>query len=252
MSEGSSEPPGLDDLRRRLYGPDASAEDVARFEAARVEPDAASDPPDAPRPPRRGRRAAFSGAVLAGAVLAVAIALAVGAVLGRPTARPTASASASPSPTIVEGQLPVAAGARAVFVSALASGAKAGLLDSLSAHPNLLPPELRTVGRADSIEYSGDGPTTLALSPSALAERGGRATVILVLARTGAYAWRATRVAVRADHSGPEPVVASFGGATEAGAPVTATFGYDRGAPSRLAVRVAGGTRWGAVVVFTD
>jgi hypothetical protein len=248
MSTGSSEPPGLDELRRRLYGPDASAEDVARYEAAAgdaagTEAEGVSESP-ARRVPQ-GRWIAVSGGVLA-----VVGALAVGVVAGRPSAAPTPSAA--PASGVIVAQLPAPAPARTTFEEALVAGGNSGLLDYVYRHPELLPPAILTVGRADSTEYSGEGTTTLSLSPSALAERGGRVTVILVLARSGKYEWRSIRVAGTSAGFASGSAVTSAGGEAQAGAPVAGTFSYGRGAPSRLTVVVADGTRWGAVVDFTD
>ena len=243
MSTGSSEPPGLDDLRRRLYGPDASPEDVARYEAAAGEAEV-----DSESPPRRAPRRRW--VAVSGGVLAVVVALAVGVVAGRPSAAPTASAAQASG--VIVAQLPAPAPARTAFEEGLVAGGNSGLLDYVYGHPDLLPPAILTVGRADSTEYSGEGTTTLSLSPSALAERGGRATVILVLARSGKYGWRSIRVAGTSAGVVSGAAVTSAGGDAQAGAPVAGTFSYGRGAPSRLTVVVADGTRWGAVVVFTD
>jgi hypothetical protein len=249
MSPGSPEPPDLDDLRRRLYVPGASPEDVGRYEAAAGRPEGDLEPTlPAGRRSRSRRIAAVVGTLVAGVALAVGVAAVVGAVAGGPRPAP----SASPSPAVLVMQLAAPAPARAAFDAALGSGRQAGLLQYLYRHPDRLPPAILTVGRADSTEYSGEGPTTVSLSPSALAERGGRVTVILVLGRTGRYQWRSIRVAATNDVVGPGAAVTSDGGELQAGAPVAGTFSYGRGAPSRLRVVVADRTRWGAVVVFTD
>lgn len=239
----------LDALRRRLYAPGAGREDLARYAAATGGPDSLAIPEAPPPPPPRSRRRPV---VVAGvAVLAAAAAAAaVGTAAGCPTAVPTSSASPSASSAIDEADLPVPASVRIGLVARLNGGEQAGLLDLLEADPGLRPPQLRTVGRADSTEYSGEGTTTLALSPSALAERGGRATVIVVLAQAGRSTWRASRLVERPTPH--EQVVASHSSAAGSGAPVAATVGYGRGAPTRLTVLVPDGTRWGAVVVFTD
>lgn len=251
MHEGSPEPSGLDDLRRRLYQPGAAAEDVALYETARGGPREAPSIP-AGSAPAKGRRVAVvvGAAVVGGAVVGALVAAFVSAGVGaRPVSRPSASASPSASvASIVEDDVPAPFPARAAFVRALGSGGRAGVLAYLSAHPDLLPPQLRTVQRAASSEYAGRGATTLTLSPSALAQRGGRMTVIIVLARTGRSRWEATR-------TGGDPsrqVVAAQAGESQAGAPVASTVVYGRGAPSRLTVDVDDGARWGAVVVFTD
>ena len=241
----------LDALRRRLYAPGAGREDVARYAAATTGAPEEPAVPDAP-PPDRGRRRPIL--VVGIAVLAaVAVAAAVGTAAGHPMAVPTSSPSPSGSPAsdgVDEADLPVPASVRVGLIARLNGGEHAGLLDLLEADPGLLPPQLRTVGRADSIEYSGEGTTTFALSPSALADRGGRVTVIVVLAQPGRYTWRASRLVQRPTVH--EKDVASHAGAAGSGAPVAATVGYGRGAPSRLTVLVPDGTHWGAVVVFTD
>ncbi|MBW4040863.1 MAG: hypothetical protein HIU86_01875 [Acidobacteria bacterium] len=254
MSTGSSEPTDLDGLRRRLFGPDASAEDVARYEEAAGGPTRVP-PPSGPERPRTGapRVAVAVAALVVVVALGVGVGVGAGAVAGRTSAAPTTSAtSRAPTSSVLLAQLPAPASARSAFERSLAAGRGSGLLAYLSAHPDLLPPAIRTVGRADSTEYSGDGTTTLSLSPSALAERGGRVTVILVLARTGRYLWRSIRVPATADRVAAGAAVTSAGGQVQAGAPVAGTFTYGRGAPARLTVVVADGTRWGAAVVFTD
>ena len=246
MSTGSSEPPGLDDLRRRLYGPDASAEDVARYEALTTAPETTL--PEAEQPPARPRRRR-SAVVAGGAVVAaVVVGIGIGVVAGRPAPAPTPSSTSG----VLEAALPAPAPVRSAFERALGAGGDAGLLTYLYAHPTVLPPAILTVGRADSTEYSGEGTTTLSLSPSALAERGGRATVIIVLAQSGRYSWRTVRVAGTNPRFAAGAAVTSESGQAQAGAPTAGTFSYGRGAPSRFTVDVADGTRWGAVVVFTD
>ncbi|GAA2753645.1 hypothetical protein [Amnibacterium kyonggiense] len=231
----------LDALRRRLYAPGVTAQDVARYEAAAGVPEAAPAPASPPAAPRRPRRAALIGvAVLAAAVL-------VGATLA--VARTTehrATPSASPTatiPEVIDARVPLAASMRTALVARLRAGRSAGMLDLVEADPGLRPPQLTTVGRAASTEYSGTGPTVLRLDPSALAERGGRATVIVVLAGTGGYTWRADR---------GERLIAAHASAAQAGAPVASTFAYGPGAPDRLLLLVPDRARWGAVVVFTD
>jgi hypothetical protein len=256
VSEPSTEPSGLDDLRRRLYGPDASAEDVARYEAA-----TARSGPALERLDRVDQAARRTGApvLVVVAVTALVVGVAVGRVLlpAAPAAVPTRSVSAGASTgaataAIIGADVPTPASDRAAFVSALRSGRQAGMLDSFFGDPDRLPPQLRTVQRAASTEFRGSGPGTLPLSPSALAERGGRMTVIVVLDRAGDYWWRASRAVPAAKGADVERDVAADGGGAQAGAPVAGTFHYGRGAPTSLSVVVAAGTRWGAVVVFTD
>lgn len=233
----------LDVLRRRLYAPGVTAEDVARYEAVaglQAEP---ADEASAPEPPRRPRRLVVVGA----AVLAAVVLAGSGVALVRTSARPvvpTPTASpASTVPEVIDARIPVAASTRAGLAARLRAGRSAGMLDLVEADPGLRPPQLLTVGRAASTEYSGTGPTALRLDPSALAERGGRATVIVVLAATGGYTWRADR---------GDRLIAAHASAAQAGAPMASTFAYGPGAPDRLLLLVPDRARWGAVVVFTD
>lgn len=238
----------LDALRRRLYSPNVTPEDVARYEAAAgvVEEDPSSTAPRAPAPVRTLRRRAFA---VGGVVAVVAGGLAVSRAatrsrLARPTpGPPSASAPSTRTTGVIDARIPTGASVRTELVGRLRAGRTAGVLDLLEADPGLLPPQLLTVGRAASTEYSGTGPTLLRLDPSALAERGGRATVIVVLARTGGYTWAADR---------RDTLVVAHAASAEAGEPVSSTFAYGPGAPDDLMLLVPDRARWGAVVVFTD
>lgn len=254
----SAETARLDALRRRLYAPDVTDDDVAAYrdasrqaEAAAPAPAAGSGSP-ARRVPRPGRRAtALAGG---GAVLLLAIAIAV-LVTAHPLAAITA-AGRTPTPTappsLVEGQITTSVAARLSFVQALQAGDEPGLLDYLYSHRAYLPPAISTPRRASSTEYAGQGSSTIPLEPSALTQHGGRVTVILVLDRGATYSWRAERLEERNDRSGPVLALAEQAGRARAGEPTTATFRYPAGAPSRLAVYLDETVKWGAVVVFTD
>lgn len=226
-------------MRRRLYAPGVTAQDVARYEAAAGVPE--EEPAPAPPPaPRRPRRAVVVGAAVLAAVVLVGAAVA----LSRTAERRAATASPTATiPNVIDARVPLAASMRTALVARLRDGRSAGMLDLVEADPGLRPPQLTTVGRAASTEYSGTGPTVLRLDPSALAERGGRATVIVVLAGTGGYTWRADR---------GERLIAAHASAAQAGEPVASTFAYGPGAPDRLLLLVPDRARWGAVVVFTD
>ena len=234
----SAEAERRDALRRRLYAPDVTEAEVAAYRATRR------------TPVDRARIA-----VVAGAVLLVAAVVIVVLVSTRPPAAvapPRASLSSAVPPALTQSTIPASASMRLAFVGALQEGRSAGLLPFFLAHPTARPANLRTNGRADSTEYSGHGSSTIALDPSALAEHGGRVTVIVVTDRAAAFTWTAERIAQRNDRSGPVVTLATQRGSTRPGEPVASTFVYDGGAPARLALELGARVHWGAVVVFTD
>lgn len=246
----------LDALRRRLYAPGVTDDDVAAYRSA--ETDAASHEPTAP-PARvvahRRRAVIVAGGVLLvfAAVAALLIAHPLAAITASRTAsRATSTSSPSPSAGIAQAAVPASASTRSTFVHLLREGEGPGLLQYLYENPTFLPGNLRTTSRADSTEFSGIGTSTIALDPSASAQHGGRVTVILVTDRAAAFSWSAERIAQRNDRSGPVVTLASHPGTTRPGEPVSSTFVYDGDAPARLALDLGGAVHWGAVVVFTD
>jgi hypothetical protein len=241
-----------DALRRRLYAPGVTDEDVAAFRAtqAEVPPPPESEDPPPPLRPGRGRGRAL---IAVGGVLLVAAV--VGVLL---TARsldasiaPTTSAalSATPDPQV---RMPASSADRMRFVLSLQVGDRAGLLVYLSGHRTAIPPMLSTTSRAASTEYSGQGSSTFALDPSALAAHGGRVTVILVTDRAATFSWEAARIAQLNDRSGPVMTLGSHAGSAPVGQPVSSTFEYEGAAPTRLSLYLDETVKWGAAVVFTD
>jgi hypothetical protein len=245
----------LDALRRRLYAPDVTERDVAAYREAEAET-AADGPPADPggrgrRFPERRRLAVAGGAVLlviVGVVLLLTTRPLAAVVASGTSPTPTHSAT----PTFPQSRIPASASARLQFIRSLQTGDTPGLLEYLYGHPSYLPAAIRTPGRSNSTEYSGQGSGTITLDPSELAQRGGHVTVILVTDRPATVSWRTARIAQRNDRSGPVVPMASHAGSTRAGEPISATSGYGGSAPARLALSLDETIRWGAVVVFTD
>jgi hypothetical protein len=160
---------------------------------------------------------------------------------------PTARVAVQPPQSL----LPIGATTRAAFVQSLEAGGDAGIGVHLYEHPEARPAAVRTVTRAAADEYHGTGTTTVSLSPTRLAQHGGRVTVVVVLDRDARFAWSLTRVASDGSDQ-PEQVVGVQRGALSAGAAATGTAGYDAAAPDRITVLVAADVRWGVLVAFTD
>ncbi|GAA2753644.1 hypothetical protein [Amnibacterium kyonggiense] len=236
---GTTETRATEALRRRLYAPGATAEDLVAFRAA----EATARPP-ALSPVRRRRPR--TAAVLAAAVVAIAAPLAL--VTLRPLAAvpvatgPTPTATAVPSPEGVV--LPAPQSVRAAFVRQLASRSGAGLLEYLYGHPAFLPEALRQPTRGHVTETAGDGPRTLDLSPSTGDGPAGRLTVVIVVERAARIFWTATgRTGDAALHRRLD---------APAGVPVSATVAYKHGAPTTLEIEVPEGSSWGALVALTN
>jgi hypothetical protein len=252
-AEGPQEAPELDALRRRLYGPDSTVDDVERYRRAsgthRVAPAA---PPQALPSHRRP-----IGLLVAAIAVAVAL-VAVGFWLGGRRAATAAVPPATSAPTSVarqasvQRQLTVSAADRDALVRTLDTSTRSDpLSDYLYSHPDSRPDAVRTVQRAESEEHRGTGPARVRLEPSAIAADGGRVTVVLVLDRSGTADWRAAGTTLRGG-SGPSAGTVGQTVRPVAGIPVTATFRYSMPAPTRLTVTVPAGVRWSVLVAFTD
>ncbi|MGN6743467.1 MAG: hypothetical protein ACTHJL_09255 [Amnibacterium sp.] len=245
-------PEELEALRRRLYRPDATDADRARYRElvrAEVRPDTQDGPSEEPpgtagSPARRGRP------LLVGAAVTVVVALlAVGIAV---TARPASAPAPTPTgPAFGDTGFLVPADARAAFVHALLAGRPAGLLRYVFDHPDALPPQLRTVGRADSVESSGTGHGEVVLEPSAAADRGGRLTIAVTVARPVDVSWTCIRTHAATTQAYFEVLDAEHLTA-EPGLPAVRTFTYGGEAPTIVAVQVPTGVHWDVVAVFTD
>ncbi|HEY8320079.1 MAG TPA: hypothetical protein VIG76_14760 [Amnibacterium sp.] len=245
----------LDDLRRRLYTPHATAEDVERYAALAQEsaPEGADQPPGPPRP-----RVPVRLVLGVGAAAAVLAATAVLSAIPHPA--PQASTGATPTPTPApapgviaaaadEPVLAVPASARAPFIARLRSGRPARLLPYLWAHPGDVPSAVRTGARGDPEEHFGTGPGMFGVTPAASAQHGGR----LVLAVTVDRATTVDLQVVRAD-SGMQSFIERLDGGAPAtpGQPVVRTVVYDGEAPTIVEVTLPKGVHWDVVTALTD
>ncbi|WP_375400496.1 hypothetical protein [uncultured Amnibacterium sp.] len=242
----------FEELRRRVYEPDASEEDRARYRAA-VEyrdryasaalpqtPDpsldqSAAPPPPPPPPPRRRRlRQATVGVLL---LVVAAVAVVVGF--------PRAAGPRDTAPATVRVDAPE----RSELLQNLAAGKVAGISAYLLTHSSLS--ALRTATRFVTTEWRGKGSRTIT-TPSASGQHG-RVTVLLVLA-TGAHAeWSAVRTSRDGVGRMRLVVLATRSGDQQAGIPTTATFPTTtQGGPDRLLIVVPRGVQWGAEMVLTD
>ncbi|HEV7624413.1 MAG TPA: hypothetical protein VGO26_09765 [Amnibacterium sp.] len=253
----------LDALRRRLYAPDVTAEEVERYRALVGEPE-----PQAPAAPGEAAAAAAGPRETGGAAsprrrrtllvgLAAAAVLALAGIGVAATSRSHPRPQTTPSPSLAAGAssfddstIAVPASVRSSFVAALQAGRAAGVLHYLYEHPEALPAQLRTVGRADSSERSGSDTAVLVLSPSPAAQKGGRLTVAVTLDRAAGVQLRA----IRADSGMRSFLERLDDGATRAipGLPMVRTVVYDGEAPTVLVLTVPNGVRWDVVTDFTD
>lgn len=219
-------------LRRRLYRPDASPDDLRRYAIAA--PRAARRPePQRRRPPVR--------LLVALVATVVGVAVVTAAVLLR-----TPDASALPAPTTIG----LSAQDRTELLQNLARGGDAGIAAYLVTHPS--PPGLVPTPGTVTDEVHGTGSRTVPLDGSQVPAGAGRATVLIVVAQPAHVAWRALRLGTDGSPAVVLRPVAGREGDQAAGAMTTATFAYADGRrPSRLRVEVADGVPWGAAVVFT-
>lgn len=231
-----------DDLRRRLYTPDVTADDVERYAALVKDPGPAPESPPPPRSPVRllvGIGAAV--AVVAGTVVLAALPHPD----PQPSPRPISSATA-PAGDFV---LAFPASVQTAFVTHLRSGRSAGLLPWFRAHPGYVPQQVRTAARAAFEEHFGAGPGMFGITPSASAQHGGR----LVVAVTVDRATTVDLQVVRAD-SGMQSFIERLDGGAPAtpGQPIVRTVVYDGEAPTIVEVTLPKGVHWDVVTALTD
>jgi hypothetical protein len=230
-------PPNLDDLRRRIYAPDATAEDGERYRAAlaAAEGGPVSDLPVAG--PRRSPKA--PGIRLVAATLAVLVAAALAALLPRVAAGPTVPAF---SPITID------ATARAQLLRNLAEGGPPGLTTYLLTHRTFR----STALRQNPMEHWGIGPGAVSLTLSQPSTEPGTVAVVLVCDHAGAASWTAFSLRPEPGSDDPQGPLADRTGRLDAGVPAAATFSYPAGHPPlRLWIEVPKGVRWGAEVLFT-
>ena len=237
-----------DDLRRQLYRPDATPEDLERYRAANPDPAAADAPVAAPATPPRRTPILVAGALLVGCAVA---AVAIGTTT-RPEATPTPAATTRTAPAAPPGStLAIPASDRAAFVRSLQAGRSIGLLPYLLTHPDARPAIIRTVSRADSEEHGGEGSTLVALDPSSAAAGGGRITLVLTVDRPVAAGLTLDHIDARSPQGetlklDQDPVHA------DAGLPAVVSLQYGGEVPNTVRLTVPVGVHWDLVADFTD
>jgi hypothetical protein len=236
-----------EELRRRLYAPGASTDDLDRYRTL-----AAATPSSDPTPRSDSARRAGGGPAL-GRRVRVLVAVAVVAVLavvgGGLAAARSAARSAAEVPQATA--LRVDPEDRNSLQQSLAFGNYAGIAAYLVTHRS--PPGLEGRGRYETVERKGIGNGRVVLPPLPPETVRGRASVLLVLASDGVAGWTAFRREV--DSTGEQRYVrqARRSGPQPAGVLTTATFRYAAGdRPVELRIEAPEGVRWGVAIVFTD
>ncbi|MFD1722084.1 hypothetical protein [Amnibacterium endophyticum] len=223
----SAEPPPpheaeLDALRRRLYRPDASDADRARYDALRsrleTRPSTTAEAP-APRP--RPSRRVLLGSALVGALLVVA------AVLSATTApEPAPTDSRLPS-SVVTPPAPDPAQATPVAVQVAGEG-----------------------GAVTGQRFHGVGPAVVPLITGEAPLTGGRLVVVLTADSASPLGW--TALDPRSIGSGPSTprVVASSPSRPRSGIGTPETATYDGAPPPQIAIDARDRTAWELTVLL--
>lgn len=243
-------PAELDALRRRLYEPDVTPDEVQRYRALlQLTP---SSPAAEPEPDPRPSRTRWRLLLAVGVAAAVAVGTVALAATPRPVQHPVAIPSAAPTsvrtPPLDDPVLALPASVRASFAAALRAGRSAGVLRYLAAHPEEVPAGVPAEARAAPQEHDGHGSALVSLTPSAAAQHGGRLIVAITVDRTAAV----TLQVLRAD-SGMQSFFERLDGGSPAtpGLPVVRTIVYDGEAPTIVQLAVPKGLHWDLVTVFT-
>ena len=244
--------PDREDLRRRLYRPDAGEVDVVAYRTAVQGAPGSGDAvtsPDAGTPSAGG-----AGRRLRGPVVAVAAGVALVVLLGvartagssaAPAPVPTAAASVLPPPAAAP--LPTAAvdaPTRFVLIRNLLGDHDAGLGAWLDQRFGV-----RGLPRDRFVETHGAGDAVLTV-PGTAADGGGRLTVLLVLAQDGQAGWTTARLVMHDDRTiHLEPTSERFGG-LRAGVPAIGRLDFTaRTRPLRLLVTAPDDVEWGVAVL---
>jgi hypothetical protein len=214
----------VDDLRRRLYRADATAEDLERYRAEleSVEPAAPEATPSAPQP-RRVTAAAIALAVVAVVVLVLAVRL------GQP-AEQTAPSTFGPAPT--------ADAERVVGPARDAGGAT--ILPVVIDGTTVAGQRFRGVGRA---HVDVDAPQG--------AFDGGRMLIHLTTGGSQRLEWRAVAFAGRPDWTS-RVEIASGAVWTPFGSTAPTPIAYPAQPPTRIEIDAPQGAGWTLVVAFVD
>lgn len=210
-----------DELRRRLYRPDATEEDRHRYESelgttappAVATPSRSTESPAAdPPPPRRPRRAVLLG------VGAGVLVLLLGVAAVQQTAAPTLLLPRVPSQRV-------------------------------TAAPAPDEPVVRSAATGDAgvQQFSGRGPGTAPLDPVQPAGSGGRFQIMITVGAAAEVAWQARRVEVRLDGDQVVRDLGANGSRQARGVPHS--YRYRGTPPTSLRVVVPSGVAWNLAIV---
>jgi len=232
----------LEALRRRVYAPGASPEDVDRYrDLVARSPDPVGEPesesaPESGSAPEPRRRPLLVGV----AAIAVAGLVATGVAV---TVRPQPTRHTAPKPTtasVEDTRLAVSTLQRRAFTTALRRNASADVVGFIAAHPAAVPASVRATRWSDAGEVHDTGPSALTLFPSSDQRRGGRMTVALTVDRD-------TTASVAIDDGEGEPL-SSVTITARAGVPEVRTLPYPGAAPSWIELDLPGDVRWDLVL----
>lgn len=217
----------VDALRRRLYRPGATDEDLRAYEAARPLETAEEAEEPALSPRGRHRRLVVVAAVAG--VLAVLVA----GVLLRPAAEPARPVAARPSPVLLD----IGDGASLDVAAGSASRATA-VVTAVDGTP--------VIGR----RVEGRGNAVVDLDPDRSAA-GGRAVIAVASAGTARVTWRVLLDVLHPDWSASVFVLAQGRAEGEGDAVPATTFTFAARPPTRIAVQAPDGVRWAVVYAAT-
>ena len=234
-------------LRRSLYRPGASDEDVQAYSAVRETGQGAAEPAgDAPAPPPEPggptRRTVAAAAALVVALGAGASGLQLSARGGPRTAGPTPTPrTPQPMRVLAPTTLPLTTAERAQLSRDLGNGRPAGIRSFLLTRP--YPRDLPRLGRRTVLESTGAGGDAVPIVVAEPDDTPGRMTVLIAVESDARVFWTASRAGVG---------VFSRGGRQAGGALTSAGFDHPAGGrPDLVAVSAPIGVRWGLAVVLS-
>ncbi|HEY8320078.1 MAG TPA: hypothetical protein VIG76_14755 [Amnibacterium sp.] len=239
----------VDALRRRLYAPDASAEDLERYRAAeQADSDlAAVTPASEAAPVRRGRLLGVGAVLAALGVAAVGLAVGTRPPAVAPSLAPAASAAAPAQALIDYEALAIPAAVRTSFVDEVRRGHPIGLQQYFDDHPAQQPRQVVSGLRENSVEQAGTGSALLDIPPAGAATDGGQLTLVLTVDRPTTARWSLVAPGNRDD--GDWVALDAVQG--RPGLPAVASLPYTPLRPTRVAITVPAGVRWDLMTIFT-
>ena len=240
----------VDALRRRLYAPDASPEDLERYRAAEQ-----ADPRPGPvipvagaAPARRGHLLGVAAVLAALAVAAVGLALGTGTPSTPPSLAPAPS-TAPPTQALADYEaLSIPPAVRSAFVDEVRRGHPIGLQQYFTDHPLQQPRQVLSGLRENSVERAGTGSAVLDIPTSADAPGGGQLTLVLTVDRAATAQWSLVAQGNRDD--GEWVPLDDVQG--QPGLPAVASLPYTPLRPTRVAITVPAGVRWDLMTIFTE